>query len=299
MQWRVGRAGIGRVEELRIDLPIARMTGDAAFVARYLASLPRGFLDPDAMTFQFCCQCWIIRVDGLTMVVDPCNGNGRKRPGFAWFEDLETDWLARFAATGVRPEDVDFVFCTHLHCDHCGWNTKCEDGRWVPTFPNATYLLAAAEVARWQPGGSGVADDPHAAFNEYNDAVFDESVRPILDAGLARVIEPPYRVSPSLAIEAAPGHTLGHSMLRLASDGEHAYFAGDTLHHPAQVLRPELHLPGCDDLDQAIATRRALFERARAEGALIFPAHFPEPHHGRVVDSELGFGFVPGGAADW
>ncbi|MDO7842288.1 MBL fold metallo-hydrolase [Sphingomonas immobilis] len=282
---------IDRVEELRFELPIDALTDDADFITRALVPFGGGFLNRERMSFVFCGQSWIVHVDGLIVLIDPCNGNGRKRPGFPYFEDLDTPWLAGLAAAGVAPEEIDIVFCTHLHCDHCGWNTRDEGGRWVPTFPNATYLFAAREVARWDPAA---AVDPDPEFNEYNRHVFAESVAPVLAAGLARLIEPPYRVSPSLLAEAAPGHTHGHMILRLESAEAIAYFVGDTLHHPAQILRPDLHLRGCDDLGQAIATRKSLFARVAAERALIFPAHFPEPHHGRIVATADGFDFVPG-----
>ena len=82
-------------------------------------------------------------------------------------------------------------------------------------------------------------------------------------------------------------------MLRLESNGETAFFVGDVVHHPVQIFRPELHLPGCDDLAAAIQTRRTFFERASVSGAAVFPAHFAEPHHGRIgLDHEEEFAFV-------
>ena len=296
MQFKIGNTIIDRVEEFRQAIPIAALTQDAAFVERHLAPFPKGFFEPERQTFEFCAQTWIIRTDELTIVVDPCNGNGRVRPGSPLFTGLNTPWLERFVATGVSPGDVDIVFCTHLHCDHCGWNTYQRDGRWVPTFPRARYLFLHQEYLRWKPKVDRSSDPSHPRYDEYNENVFEESVRPIFEAGLAQLISAPYRISSELLVEAAPGHTLGHAMLQLYSEGVRAYFVGDVLHHPAQILNPELHLPGCDDLEQAIATRRSMFARARSEGAFLFPAHFAEPHHGRVIKSELGFGFAVGGA---
>jgi glyoxylase-like metal-dependent hydrolase (beta-lactamase superfamily II) len=293
---RIGSARVDRVEEQQFSVPLAAMTDDEDFVARRIAPLPRGFLDPDTRDFQFCCHSWIIRVDGLTVLVDPCNGNGRTgRPDV--FNDLDTPYLERLAAVGTPVEAIDVVFCTHLHNDHCGWNTQPVDGGWVPTFPNATYVFVDTEYARWDP------DRGEHHPNDFNVSVFDESVRPVVDAGQAVIVSAPHGISPSLSIERAPGHTVGHCMLRLESDGARADFVGDVLHHPVQVFRPDLHLPGCDDLAQAVATRRAVFRRASEEGALVFPAHFAAPHHGRV---EVGttpdgdeFLFSAGGAADF
>jgi glyoxylase-like metal-dependent hydrolase (beta-lactamase superfamily II) len=104
-------------------------------------------------------------------------------------------------------------------------------------------------------------------------------------------------VSRSLAIEAAPGHTDGHAIMRLDSGEERAYFTGDVFHHPAQVTRPELRLPGCDDPGQAVATRRSLVTRLHGERAWLFPAHFAAPHYGRVAQDGGDFLFVPGSRA--
>jgi glyoxylase-like metal-dependent hydrolase (beta-lactamase superfamily II) len=288
MRLTVGDARITRVEELRAVMPVELLTEERALIEGVL----RPFLSPDPQSVELVFQSWIIEVDGLKVVVDPCNGNGRKRPNVPYFNDLDVPWLERFAATGVRPEEVDVVFCTHLHCDHCGWNTRLVGGRWVPTFPKARYLFVAREYARWSQ-----YIGPRGEFTDYNAYVFEESLKPIVEAGLAELIEAPRRVSPSLEVEAAEGHTLAHAMLRLASRGRHAYFVGDALHHPAEIYRPDLTFGGAEDQAMAVATRRRIYARAHEEDALIFPAHFAEPHYGRVVRLEDGgFGFAPGGA---
>jgi len=158
----------------------------------------------------------------------------------------------------------------------------------VPTFANAEYIFTDTEFDRWNT--SGTVQHP----NTFNESVFDECVRPVVDSGQARIVTPPHTVSPSLSIEIAPGHTLGHAMLRLESDDARAYFTGDVFHHPVQITIPEAHLPGCDDLAQAIATRRTLVHRLYNERALVFPAHFSEPHFGSVAMDGDEFAFVPG-----
>src|SRR5262245_25709254 len=272
-----------------MPVPFALLTDDPEFIDRWIAPLPSGFLDPATATFQFSNHSWLIRVDGLTVLVDPCNGNGRTR-AVPNFDHLEQPYLERLAAIGATADTVDVVFCTHLHNDHCGWNTQQVDGRWVPTFPNAEYLFVDTEYERWDTGRR----DHHP--NDFNESVFDECVRPVVDAGQARIVSLPHDISSSLTIEFAPGHTTGHSMLRLDSDGVVAYFTGDAFHHPAQITRPEYHLPGCDDLALAITTRGVLVERLDEEHAYVFPAHFSAPHYGTVTLDGAEFVFVPGGA---
>jgi glyoxylase-like metal-dependent hydrolase (beta-lactamase superfamily II) len=187
---QVGAARVDRVEEQRVPIPIAAFSDDAEFIAGSIAPLPDGFLDPETMTFQFCFQSWSIRVDGLAILVDPCNGNGRKRGNVPFFDDLDTPYLERLAAIGTPAEAIDLVFCTHMHNDHCGWNTQQIDGRWVPTFPNATYVFVDAEYARWDTAS------PSHHPNDFNVSVFDESVRPVVEAGQAKIVSLPYALSP-------------------------------------------------------------------------------------------------------
>jgi len=293
----VGSAQVERIEEQHIPVSFSLLApapglepgGPGASVDgdRDSADPAAGHHPVGDATFQFSNHSWLVRADGLTVLVDPCNGNGRQRQ-VPFFNDLDLPWLDRLKAAGAAPEDVDIVFCTHLHSDHCGWNTTRVGERWVPTFPRAQYLFVEAEYRRWDPA------NPHA--NQYNESVFDECVRPVVAAGQVRIVTPPFAVSGSLTIETAPGHTAGHALLRLESASERAYFTGDAFHHPVQVERPELCLPGCDDPAQAVATRRALLSRLYREGAYLFPAHFAAPHHGRVQRQDAGFRFVPAAA---
>jgi glyoxylase-like metal-dependent hydrolase (beta-lactamase superfamily II) len=289
MPLRIGSALVDRVEEQQIPVPFTLLTDDEYFIARRIAPLPSDFLDPLTKTFQFSNHSWIIRVDGLTVLVDPCNGNGRTR-AVPFFNDLDCPYLERLASTGTSVDAINIVFCTHLHNDHCGWNTQWVDGSWVPTFPNAEYVFIDAEYRRWD------TSEPIEHPNDFNESVFDECVRPVVDSGQAKVVPAPHTISPSLSVEFARGHTVGHSLLRLESGGVRAYFTGDVFHHPAQVSRPELHLPGCDDLALAIQTRRALVGRIREERALVFPAHFAEPHYGSLDLDGGEVEFRPGGA---
>ena len=272
---RAAGARVRRVEEMANRTPISNLTTDRQLIERCRSWLAPHFLDDeDFWAMQF--QSWILEIDGRIFVIDPCNGNGRPHAAFPMFDMLETPYLERFAAAGVRPEDVDVVFCTHFHHDHCGWNTQLRDGRFVPTFPNARYVFVRREYERWNPARAGHRE---VAFNI---GVFERSIEPVMAAGLAELVEDRHRISPSVAIEPAYGHTMGHSILHLTNDGEEAYFSGDVIHHPIQIADPEVHFFGCDSLPDAIATRRGLIDTCARSGALIIPAHFPAPHAGWI-----------------
>ena len=270
---KVGGAEIRRVEEQRIQSPLVVLVQDQTLIDANESWLRPHFIAGDHWDFIF--QSWIVIVDGKVFVIDPCNGNGRPHM-WSMFHMLDTPYLERFAATGIRPEDVDYVFCTHLHHDHCGWSTQLRDGRYVPTFPNARYVYVRRECERWDPRR------PDHRSVDYNVGVFERSVLPILEAGLAEVVDDRHRISESVRIEPAYGHTLGHSMLQLVSDGRSAYFTGDVFHHPLQIRYQQLHMPGCDDLAAAIETRRRVAALCAASEALVIPAHFPAPHAGYI-----------------
>ena len=275
----VGDARIHRIEELTARFPMAMFNAGTELIQRHAHWLSPKWMDAEG-TWKMVVQSWIVIVDGRVIVIDPCVGNGRSLPGFALFHMLDTPFIERFAATGIRPEEVDGVVCTHLHSDHCGWNTVLRDGRYVPTFPKARYYMAQREFDRWD---SRRPDHRRVAAN---DGVFENSVLPVVEAGLAELVPDRYRISPGLEIEPAPGHTLGHVALHLASAGREAWFTGDMFHHPLELLHPELDSLTCEDFGQTLASRERLIARAIERGALIIPAHFAAPHAGYLHDTD-------------
>jgi glyoxylase-like metal-dependent hydrolase (beta-lactamase superfamily II) len=271
-----------------MNVPFSVLGADPELLAAHRDWLAPRFMNEDGATFPLMFQTWIVRAQGLNIVVDPCNGNGRTRPLMPFFHQLDTPFIERFAATGTRPEDVDIVFCTHLHCDHCGWNTQLRGGRWTPTFPNARYLFVRREVERWDPASN------YPRLVEYNVGVFEECVQPVIDAGLAELVADHHELRPGMSISPAYGHTAGHSVLSLDMDKSKVYFTGDAFHHPLQVLDPRLHLgDDYDDAFAAIESRRRLLGVLVEEEAVMVPAHFPAPHGGRVERRKEGLRFVP------
>ena len=279
----VGDAEIRRVEEMVVKVPLGGLCTEAA-VARHRDWLVPRFMDEDGSA-ELVMQSWIIAVDGGIVVVDPCVGNDRPST-MPMFDRLKTPYIERFHATGIRPDQVTHVFCTHLHCDHCGWNTELRDGRFVPTFPRARYLFSRREHDRWGPRR---AEYP---LHDFMEGVFERSVAPVIEAGLAELVEGRHPLSTSLTIEPFYGHTAGQSVLHLASRGEEAYFAGDVFHHPLQLSEPELDIGGADDSAQAAESRLRLAGLCAERDALLIPAHFKAPHMGRVGRRDGRFTFA-------
>ena len=125
-------------------------------------------------------QSFLIRQNGLTILVDSCSGNDKEARARPEFRRAQWPWLERLREAGVKPEDIDIVLCSHLHVDHVGWNTRLDNGRWVPTFPNARYLISRREWDHWQAAGP-------AALARTGDYITD-SVLPVFASGQAELI---------------------------------------------------------------------------------------------------------------
>jgi glyoxylase-like metal-dependent hydrolase (beta-lactamase superfamily II) len=165
------------------------------------------------------------------------------------------------------------VLCTHLHVDHVGWNTMLLDGKWVPTFPKAKYLMGRVEYEHWSTS-SAREDMKH---------VVTDSVKPILDAGLATLVETDQRISPEISLIPTLGHTPGHVSVRITSRGEEALITGDFMHHPCQIAHPEWSTLADSNPEQGIQTRWDMFNRLAETPILVIGTHFAGATAGRIV----------------
>jgi glyoxylase-like metal-dependent hydrolase (beta-lactamase superfamily II) len=217
---------------------------------------------------QVAFQTWALRSEGRTILVDTGIGNDKPRPAVGAWDRMSLGYLDNLAAAGIKPQDVDLVVNTHLHVDHIGWNTRLVDGQWVPTFPNATYLMPRLDFEHFDP-----AKNPNIKGG-VNENAFEDSVEPVSAAGQVRLWEGEYVIDGNLRLQAAPGHTPGASVVVLESAGERGLFAGDLVHTPLQFAHPEHDSCFCEDPATARATRRALLGWAADHAALVLPAHF-------------------------
>ena len=236
-------------------------------------------LDPVSGWLRFSFHSYVVRTPHHTILVDSCIGNHKNLPRWPhWSGKSDTHYMSNLAAVGLSPENIDMVICTHLHADHVGWNTRLEDGRWVPTFPNARYLFSQQELSFWT----------ERMRHTPNPALVD-SVLPIVAANRAVLVTTDHVVDDHVRFLPTPGHTPNHFSLLLGRGGAGAILTGDALHSPLQVHYPELSY--ANDIDPVLAghTRRALLERVSETDALCCTAHFPSPSITRIRRSGTGF----------
>jgi glyoxylase-like metal-dependent hydrolase (beta-lactamase superfamily II) len=166
-----------------------------------------------------------------------------------------------------------------LHFDHVGWNTHLQNGKWIPTFPNADYLMAQKDLELFGALGAKETDE----FLQIQHRTYQDSLLPIIDAGLARPIEGPATVCDGVRLVPSPGHSPGHCSVLIESKGEQAPITGDFLHHPIQCWNPVLSSGADHDTPAAIVTRRRMFEAYADRPVLIIGTHFAAPTAGHFV----------------
>ena len=251
-------------------------------LAEHLPWLGPRLVEPGTGRLIMRSHAYLIRTRHHTILFDTCCGNDKERGGVDPLHRLRTPFLQNLAAAGVLPEQVDCVMCSHLHVDHVGWNTVLKNGRWVPTFPNARYLISRGEYEWWL---QALAAGQGSAVSR---AGFEDSVLPIVQHGRAVLVEDDHALEDELPDEVRllplPGHTAHHCGLVLRSRREDAILSGDTVHHPVQLARPDWvpAVPGSDRL-RASQSIRELVARCIDTPTRLLTAHFPSPTAGHVL----------------
>ncbi len=214
-----------------------------------------------------CFQSYIVKTPHHTILVDSCIGNDKPRPlRPKWNMKSDDTYMRGLAAAGFAVGDIDFVMCTHLHVDHVGWNTRLENGRWVPTFPNARYVFGRSEFDYWTEQHARAPVPP-----------FGDSVLPIVEADRAEIVRNDYAIGDHVRILPTPGHTPGHAAFTFGRGKDDAVVSGDLMHSPLQARYPELSVKFDVDPAQAAVTRRSFLERYCDTDTLCCTAHFPSP----------------------
>jgi glyoxylase-like metal-dependent hydrolase (beta-lactamase superfamily II) len=275
MYWKVGKVKITKVVELetvgstRFILPLA--TNEEIQKLPWL--IPHFATDEGRLKMSI--HSLVVETPTRRIVVDTGLGNDKQGRNVPTWNDRQGPFLQTMREAGFAPDSIDTVLCTHLHVDHVGWNTRLVDGKWVPTFANARYVFGRAEYEYWRD--HSVEPDKVAVFND--------SVKPVMDAGKADLVASDARLSDEITLIPTPGHSPGHMSIHIRSDGEEALLTGDVAHHPCQMAHLDWSSTADSDPVQSMVTRRDLFSRFADRPVLVIGGHFNAGHIRRDGDA--------------
>lgn len=280
--FQVGDMTIHRIVEM--EAPFMDAMAFLAGLTPEVLEEHRGWLEPTALEpitnkLILCFQSYIVQTPHHVVLIDSCIGNNKDRPTrLDWHRKTDDTYMRALTSAGFAVEDIDYVMCTHLHADHVGWNTRLENGRWVPTFPNARYLFSERELGYW------------TEQNERNPVgCIVDSVLPIIAANRADLVRSNHALGDHVRLLPTPGHTPDHFAVVLGKSGSDAVLTGDLIHSPLQARYPELSYSADYNQQQAAKTRRSFLEQYCGSNTLCCTAHFPSPSAGYITRWGDGF----------
>lgn len=186
--------------------------------------------------------------------------------------------LSDLESIDVAPEDIDIVINTHLHADHCGWNTRYRGDELVPTFPNAEYIVTQTE---W---------DAAVAPNERTRATYlKDNLQPVADSGHLRLLDGETKITDEIIAIPTPGHSAGHASIGISSGGEKALYIGDIAQVAVQLERTAW-VSAFDVFPlTSLETKKRIVEQAIEDNSLIISVHARFPGLGRLQRTPEGF----------
>jgi len=263
-RWSVGDSVVTRVPDDNFELVVPQDEATTSVLLSQASWLAPHFLTADG-ALRLGTSAIAIDTPGARVVVDPWlafDDPDRKTPeARARIDRL----LASLADAGFEPESVDVVVNTHI--DGVGANTRPAGNDEVPAFPNARYVIPSEEIAALRAGRFPGA----------------EPFEVLCAAGL--VDEPDGLIAGDVRVEPGPGHSPGHHVVRIESDGSGALIVGHLFLHPAQVFAPEPRAGLDENVELAAETRRALLTHAAEEKTLVIGPLWASPGAGTVVPS--------------
>lgn len=277
----LGRMRIHKVHEMDSPVPLlGQLPGTTADDMKRLLTWydqpDEVSADPEASFMTFSVHSWVIEIDGKAILIDSCCGNDKDR-ALPEVHQLNTDYLGNLHRAGFAPENIDMVMCTHLHFDHVGWNTRLDNGKWVPTFPRARYVFGKRDFEYFKTNPEG---------EELHNAAFVDSIVPVMEAGQGDLVDEDSiahrEIGNGVWLEPAFGHSPGCCTVNAQADGPPGIFWGDVIHHPVQLIRHDLPFAFDTDGMAACKVRKATMERLADSDTMCFPAHFRRTSAGHV-----------------
>ena len=244
--------------------------------------VPR-FFDPEKRKVLLSIHTYVIRTRHHTILFDTCCGNHKERGGLYPFHMVDTPYLENLAAMGCKPERHRLRHVLASACRSHRLEHAAADGKWIPTFPRAKYLVSRDEAAYWEAAVRDKTTIPFAI------AAYEDSIAPVIAAGQFVTVDGKDGVAALLGDEfqlyPLAGHTPGHTGLLVESGDSRALLTADALHSPIQFLHPEWSTSGDRDRNTAEQTRRHIIETYTDADVLLMTGHFPAPSVGRLVSA--------------
>jgi glyoxylase-like metal-dependent hydrolase (beta-lactamase superfamily II) len=279
--WKIGDVQVSKIVDLIDPFDAARAYpgADLSEFDKHLSWLTPYFYDPGQKAIIFSFHAYLIRTGKHNILIDTCVGDHKSRAMMPNWHLREGPFIKNLAAAGVRPEQIDFVMCTHLHGDHVGWNTKLENGQWVPTFPKARYIFHRKELEAIQA---------QLKNDAYNAPSYMDSVLPVIEKRQADLVDTDHEFLPGIHVCQTPGHSAGHYCVEVKSNNMRCVMSGDVIHNPIQVVRPDWETMFCADKQAAVKQRTAFVDKHTDQDITIFAAHFGGPTAGHIRSQKGG-----------
>lgn len=258
---------------------------DPAIAKEHLKTLDPIVFDVASGRMMITYQTFVVRTPHHTVLIDTCAGEDKGYPPPLDFP--KQPWLDGFKSAGLSFADITHVFCTHLHFDHTGWNTRLVNGRWVPTFPNAKYIFHKDEYAYWEHTANAGGGPPGPAPTKS----WGTDCLPIVEAGQALLVDDTYELDDTFTLTPTPGHSPCHCCVNITSKGQRAVVTGDLMHHALQCREPNWFTVFDSNREQAVASRKAFLASVANTQAIVLPVHFPMPTAGLVTPLGSGYDF--------
>lgn len=269
-KWTIGDVTVTRIVEMETTGGMRFLLPQATREAILDIDWLRPHFASEEGRIKMSIHALVVEAPGKRIVIDTCLGNDKTR-GMQKWNNLQTDFLKDLESEGFAPETIDTVLCTHLHVDHVGWNTMWMDGKWVPTFPNARYLMARPEFEHWTREGDSEQRQ-----------VMADSVEPVFEAGLIDLVSTTEVICDEIRLVPTHGHTPGHVSVLISSKGERALITGDFVHHPCQMAHPDWAAQVDTDPEESTRTRQTMFSEYANTSVLVIGTHFATPSAGHV-----------------
>ncbi len=283
MKWSVGNVEIFQIIELEAGKIIQNIMPDATLEnVKKMKWLIPNYADENGI-LKALVQSFLIKFNGKYILVDTCNGNDKNRPSLPEWANLKIKFIEKLNQIGITLSDINYVVCTHLHFDHVGWNTILVNGKWIPTFPNAKYIFSKKEFEYWSSKPKKEMIDDLLGI--------EDSVQPIINAGLAELVDDTFVFDENISLIPTPGHTPSHVSVLIESEGEKALISGDFIYHPCQVEKPEWGNTVDIYPNQAFKTRKKMLQFLANTNLLLLGSHFSNPVGGYVATKDGKFIF--------